>query len=122
VIPLHPVVLKLLIVIRRQKDPGDRVFLNHRKTPWNRSNLSLRLRRARKAAGIPDDAKLYGLRHRFGTQAILNGVDIKTLAELMGHTSCRMTEHNVALAGHRAHLMQAMQQANRSAIAPRGAP
>ena len=25
---------------------------------------------------------LYGIRHRFGTQSIINGVDIKTLAEL----------------------------------------
>src|SRR5262249_2503885 len=73
IIPLHPVVLKLLIHIRRRQDPGPRVFQTHRKTPWNRSNLSLRMRRAREIAGIPEDAKLYGLRHRFGTQAVVNG-------------------------------------------------
>jgi integrase len=124
-VPIHPVVLKLLIVIRRQKDPGEHVFLNHRKAPWNRSSLSLRVQRARAAAGVPDDAKLYGLRHRFGTTAILKGVDLKTLAELMGHTTTRMTEHYVALAGQREHLAEAMLRVNapatRTASAPRPA-
>jgi len=112
IIPLHPVVLKLLIHIRRRGEPGDRVFLNHRKTAWNRSNLSLRVRRARAIAGIADDAKLYGLRHAFGTRAIINRLDLKTLAELMGHTTTRMTEHYVHLAGQQAHLAAAMLQAN----------
>ena len=111
VIPLTPVVLKLLIHIRRRQDPGDRVFLTHRKTPWNRSNLSLRIRRAREVAGIPEDAKLYGLRHGFGTRAVVNGVDLKTLAELMGHTTTRMTEHYVHLAGQQPHLADAMRRA-----------
>jgi integrase len=112
IIPLHPVVLKLLIHVRRRNDPGPHVFLNHRKTPWNRSNLALRVRRARKLAGIPEDAKLYGLRHRFGTEAVINGLDIKTLAELMGHTTTRMTEHYLHLSGRQAHLAAAMLRAN----------
>ena len=114
VIPLHPVVLKLLIYLRRLGQPGDHVFLTHRKTPWNRSSLSLRVRRARKIAGVPDDAKLYGLRHGFGTRSILNGVDIKTLAELMGHTTTRMTEHYVHFAGQPQHLAAAMLSSKRS--------
>jgi integrase len=112
VIPLHPVVVKLLAYVRRLNQPGDVVFLNHRKTPWNRSSLSLRIRRARAAGGIPDDAKLYGLRHRFGTAAVVNGVDIKTLAELMGHETTRMTEHYLHLAGQKEHLADAMRRAN----------
>jgi integrase len=112
IILLHPVVLKLLIQIRRRREPGNRVFLTHRKTPWNRSNLSLRVRRLRAIAFIPDDAKLYGLRHGFGTRSIHNGVDLKTLAELMGHSTTRMTEHYVHLAGQQAHLAAAMLQAN----------
>jgi len=112
VVPLHPVVLKLLITIKRQEDPGNHVFVNHRKNPWNRSSLSLRVQRARETAGIPDDAKLYGLRHAFGTRAILNGVDIKTLSELLGHTTTRMSEHYIHLAGQRSHLAAAMEKVN----------
>lgn len=111
VIPLVPELVELLVGIRRRDDPGERVFQTHRGTPWNRSNLSLRMRRAREKAGIPDDAKLYGLRHRFGTMAVVNGVDIKTLAELMGHTTTRITEHYVHLAGKHGHLADAMRRA-----------
>jgi integrase len=112
VIPLHPVVVKLLIHIRKRKEPGEYVFLNHRKKPWNRSSLGLRMRRLREIAGIPADAKLYGLRHRFATGAVMNGVDIKTLAELLGHTTTRMAEHYLHLAGQRGHLAAAMLRAN----------
>jgi integrase len=113
-VPLHPVVLKLLIFIRRLGQPGDHVFLNHRKRPWHRGGLAQRLQRSRRAAGIPDDAKLYGLRHRFGKMAILRGVDLKTLSALLGHTTTRMTEHYVALAGEREHLADAMAKVNAS--------
>jgi integrase len=119
-VPIHPVVLKLLIFLKRLGQPGEHVFLTHRKTPWHRVSLAQRLRRVRQAAGIPDDAKLYGLRHRFGTTAILRGVDLKTLSELMGHTTTRMTEHYVALAGQRQHLAEAMLKVNGGPSTPPG--
>jgi integrase len=111
-VPIHPVVLRLLIFLRRLGQPGTHVFLNHRKKPWSRVTLAQRLRRSRQAAGVPDDAVLYGLRHAFGTRSILNGVDLKTLSELMGHTTTRMTEHYLHLAGQRSHLADAMLRAN----------
>lgn len=110
-IPLHPVVVKLLIYIKRLNEPGEYVFLNHRRKPWNRRALSCRLRRARKAVGLPPDAKLYGLRHAFGTRAVLNNVHLKLLSELMGHTSTRTTEHYLH-AALRSPLAAAMLQAN----------
>lgn len=112
IVPLHPIVLRLLIWLRRRAEHPELVFLTHRRTAWNRSNLSLRVQRARKKAGIAEDATLYGIRHSFGTRSILNGVDLKTLAELMGHTTTRMTEHYVHLAGQRSHLAAAMLRAN----------
>ena len=54
---------------------------------------------------------MYGIRHQFGTQAVVSGVDIKTLSELMGHTTTRTTEHYIHLAGHQEHLAAAMQRA-----------
>ncbi|OWK45540.1 tyrosine-type recombinase/integrase [Fimbriiglobus ruber] len=114
VISLDAEIVRLLITIRARNEVGEFVFYNHRGTTWNRSNLSLRLQRGRKKANIPPDAKLYGLRHAFGTRAILNGVDIKTLAELMGHTTTRVTEHYVHIAGNVAHLHAALQKVNGS--------
>lgn len=112
VIPLDTEVVRLLTSIRARNELGEFVFYNHRGTTWNRSNLSLRLQRGRKKSGIPEDAKLYGLRHAFGTRAVVNGVDLKTLAELMGHTTTRITEHYVHLAGNVAHLHNALQKVN----------
>jgi integrase len=120
-VPIHPVVLKLLIFIRRLNQPGPHVFLTHRKTPWHRVSLAQRLRRSRRAAGVAEDATLYGLRHRFGTRAIVNGVDVKTLAQLLGHESCRTTEHYLHLAGQREHLAEAMLKANASSTPPSAA-
>jgi integrase len=113
VIPLTQEVVALLTSILRRQEPGSRVFSTQRRTAWNRSNLSLQMKRARAKAGIPDDAKLYGLRHAFGVRAIVNGVDIKTLAELMGHSSTRMTEHYLThLGDHAGHLAAAMRKVN----------
>src|SRR5262249_38520910 len=118
VIPLHQVVLTLLIEIKRRNEHEEFVFLTQRRTLWNRCNLSLRMQRAREAAGVPEDAKLYGLRHGFGTRAVLNGVAIKTLSELLGHTSTKMSEHYVHLAGETTHLARAMDQVNRPTQPP----
>jgi integrase len=121
-VPIHPVILKLLIFLRRLGQVGTHVFLNHRKKPWHRVSLAQRLRRVRKSAGVPDDAKLYGLRHRFGKMAVLRGVDLKTLSQLMGHTTTRMTEHYVAIAGERDHLAEAMKKVNASPTPAANAP
>jgi integrase len=110
VVPLVPVVVSLLIHLRKHSR-GDFVFLNERGNPWNRCSLSLRIQRCRERQGVPADAKLYGVRHQFGTTAIVRGVDIKTLSHLMGHESTRMTEHYLHLAGEREHLGQSMRRA-----------
>lgn len=115
VVPITPQVARLLAhrAKGRVVEPTAHVFSNSAGRPWNRCSLSLRLQRARDRTGIPIEAKLYGLRHRFGTTAIVRGVDIKTLAELMGHASTRMTEHYLHLSGQSEHLAHAMRQASR---------
>ncbi len=111
IIPMHPVVVRLLRFIKRRND-GETVFLTYRLTPWTKSTLAQRVKRARRIAGVPEDAKLYGVRHAFGTRGIVNGVDIKTVSELLGHTTTRMAEHYVHLADQHAHLAAAMQRVN----------
>ena len=117
IIPLDPVVIRLLKWIQKREE-GERVFLTHRKTPWNRFNLGLRIRRARTAAGLPDDLKLYGTRHAFGTRGIIAGCDIKTLSVLMGHTDTKMTEHYAHIAGKKDFLSATMALINQSLAAP----
>jgi integrase len=52
------------------------------------------------ALGITDPGCVpYSLRHTFGTRAILSGIDIDTLRVLMGHSTRKMTEKYMHLAG-----------------------
>ena len=113
VIHLHPVAIKLLLRIANRRE-GEYVFLTYRRTPWNRHTLAQRISRARGKENIPMDATLYGLRHAFGTRAIVNGCDIKTLATLMGHTTTKMTERYIHLAGKSEHLSAALEIINRA--------
>lgn len=44
-----------------------------------------------KAAGLPQ-LTLHGLRHTFATLALLDGIPSKVVAEVLGHSSTRVTE------------------------------
>lgn len=113
VIILHPVTIKMLNWIRRTQEPSPFVFLNSRDRPWTRSALDLRLYRLRAKLGIPQDCKLYGTRHAMATRAAKNGVELATLAQLLGHTSTKMSEWYLHLAGETEHLQAAIRQANK---------
>jgi integrase len=105
-------VLRLLTRVLRRGDGKDLVFVTCLKRPWTRDAIEQRLRRLRKDCGVSKDVKIYGLRHLFATAAVLNGVDLKTLAELLGHTTTRVVEqHYVHLADQSRHLHLAMQRA-----------
>lgn len=98
VIGLPRELVEMLEQIRRTRAhlPGlspDHIFLNARGLPWTRNAISLQMARLRRVTGLPADAKLYGLRHAFATGAIERGIALKDVAELMGHSSTRMTEY-----------------------------
>lgn len=118
-IALHPVALKLLGWLKRHSVPGqETIFINARGVAWTRNALSLRIQALRRKCELPDDCRLYGTRHAFGTRAVLNGVDIKTLSQLLGHTNVRTTEIYVHLAGETEHLTDAVTRMFRSQRQP----
>lgn len=104
---------KLMDVLRRNST-SPHVFLNARKKPWTCNALRLRTARLKAKLNLPDDLCAYMLRHAFGTNAILNGVDVATVAELMGHTSLEMVSKvYLHLADQRTHLSAAVEKATR---------
>jgi len=124
VIGLPPAATELLAETRRALGcfPGlepEWIFLNARKQAWTRNAISLRMRKLREKLGLPADAKLYGCRHAFATGAIVNGVALKDLAELLGHTSTKMSEYYVHLADQQQRLSEL---ASRAAGGPPPAP
>jgi integrase len=55
----------------------------------------------------------YNLRHTFATQALLNGVGVAQVAELLGHTSTEMVSKVYGhLAGEVAHMREAARKAS----------
>jgi integrase len=102
---------KLMSVLRRNSS-SEYVFLNCYGEPWTQNSVRLRIARLRKRLNLAGDVCAYLIRHAFGTNALLNGVDVVTLAELMGHTSLEMvTGVYVHLAGKHNHLQGAAELA-----------
>lgn len=94
---LIPIGQKLEPILREAI--GDRtegfVFLTDRGRPWEPGHLSAMHRQLRDRAGLDKEIVLYLARHRFGTELIRAGLDIKAVADLMGHSSVKTTERYV---------------------------
>jgi integrase len=88
----------------------DYVFLNHSGNPWCRSALACQMLRIRRRTGLPKTVKLYGLRHRYGTEGIRNKVNLKLLSMNMGHKTTTMTEYYVDEGGLDDELLAAAMQ------------
>lgn len=111
-IPFNHVLLKLVLWLKRRAPLGTGpVFLNSRGDQWTISAFVSRINRLREAAHLPDDVKLHGGRHLFATRAILNGIDIAVLAQLLGHKSISTTQRYIHLANKTDHLGAAMEAA-----------
>ncbi len=69
------------------------VFLSRNGNPLGREDLWKIVRKRGKLAGIPE-TRLYPhiLRHSFATHLLRRGVDLRTLQEIVGHSSINTTE------------------------------
>lgn len=119
-IPFNQVLVKLLCYCRRHNPDNRYVFLNNVGKPMTRGAAECYMRRVRVRAGLPTTLKLHGGRHMFATVAIMNGVDVATLAQLLGHADLNTTQIYLHLSNKVDHLLSAM----KSAIggAPLGTP
>lgn len=71
---------------------ADRVFLTSSGTPLNRRNLRRSLNSLQRNIGTSiQNSGLHTLRHTFATLAISQGVDLKTIAQVLGHSKVSTT-------------------------------
>jgi integrase len=103
IVPMSPVVEKLLRWRLRKFGPTERVFLNSKGKPWTTNAFRCRMENLRERAGIAPDANgetivMYTARHSYATAAIASGVTDKRLSELMGHSDTKTTQRYVHLA------------------------
>jgi integrase len=101
--------------------PDQFVFLNSLGNPWNQSALTRMVQRMRRRGC--KIAGLYGLRHRFGTEAVKQGLNLKVISSLMGHENIRTTEGYLhAIGDNLALLSQELQKIPFSSPKPRTQP
>jgi integrase len=106
--------MRRLMQTLRGRAVGEYVFLNARGEPWTVNAIRCRINRLKEKTDLPKDVCSYLLRHAFGTNAILNGVDVITVAQLMGHESLDMIRKVYAhLADEHKHLQDSLEQVRR---------
>lgn len=75
-----------------------KLFRHHR----DRGHISRKIKEATQAAGIYKRITSHSLRHAFATHSNEQGVDLRTLQTLLGHTSIETTEIYVNINQHKA--------------------
>ena len=91
-IPMNDTVFKTLKGLTKVRhDDTKLVFPNKTGTHRCRHNVSKTFKRACKRAGI-EDFRFHDLRHDFGSNLVQRGIDIYSVAKLMGHKDIRMTQ------------------------------
>ena len=85
-LPINNIVYRTLLAAKKADSPW--VFC--KKNGERYGNIRKAFEGARKRAGIVD-FRFHDLRHTFASYLVMNGIDLKTVQELLGHKSFEMT-------------------------------
>lgn len=107
VVWLSPCLQTLTRILMRHRPTGP-LFRNSRGQPWTGNAIRCRMKNLRQKLDLPEGTVAYAYRHTFATQALLNGNNLATVAELLGQRDLKMlAQHYGHLDKHRDHLRNA---------------
>ena len=78
-------------------DPKGFLFIGARGQQLNPGVAQKAMVQIRRALGMPESATPHALRHSFATHLLVNGADLRSIQELLGHKSLSSTQRYTAL-------------------------
>ena len=81
----------LIHVLKNEKNKNGLLFHDNNGNPLRAKNVSYQWKKILKDCNIPHK-KFHAIRHTYASMLLKNGVDIETVAELMGHTAISITQ------------------------------
>ncbi len=91
-----------------KENPSGPLFRNARGTQWTKNAIVLRFSRLRAKLGLPKGTIAYALRHTFVTEALVNGVPMAMVAELVGHKNDRLIRSTYGHLRQKSKFMQSL--------------
>lgn len=95
-IPLNDEGVLFFDQITAGQDNSKNMFIRKDGEAWSKNHQSRRMKDASKNAKIDPPIGFHGLRNTYGALLAMEGVPMKVIAELMGHSDTRITEKHYA--------------------------